>query len=370
MLKANGEVITGAKARCGQKWCPHCGRKYQQRIYACIEKRVGALPSDQPRMVTLTMRLPPGLYQGQLARNIQTVADVQRRTHQRLRDQEHACRMLDKYRQSGDVERARYWENARLERLPLPTNNGEYVYARTWQKGVGYCAPTMGRTTYIWAREITTGSTGERWHVHLHYLVPSRADAERLIAAWDAEAPQRDATQCMVSECVSAEYAKASPARYMTKYVTKSTLKLSQEGYREYMRATKGRRQYDAAGFWRPLGVGGRDRPEDQRVVAVWRVSVKVDHLTGEVTTEQNWHDAASFFAADHVWRQWAVLQKHIRRRRLGRLNQYGTMLREPEANGACSDVVGYEGSRADLDALELALLEAPWHYHDSQLAN
>jgi hypothetical protein len=163
----------------------------------------------------------------------------------------------------------------------------------------------------------------------------------------------------MISECISSEYAQASPARYMTKYVTSGDVeRLEPEHVSQYLRATKNRRQYDAAGEWRPLGVGGEPTPPEERVVAIERTTYTIDHETGEITAVRNWYEAAAFFAGDSAWLEWASGQKRVML-----LNQYRTMLSESKTIGDCSDA----SSHWARDSLELALLEAPWQCSGSQ---
>jgi hypothetical protein len=169
----------------------------------------------------------------------------------------------------------------------------------------------------------------------------------------------------MVSECISEEYARASPARYMTKYVTSGVdLEMPQRDVSTYMEATHGRRQYDAAGEWRPLGIGGDETPPEQKVVGVARRKWRFDEETGELWCETVWGDASGFFSRGAGWREWYAYGLEGKGPDVSRfLNQYGTMLREPEENGDCSDAA----SRWARDALELALLEAPWQCSGSQ---
>jgi len=290
MLRDDGTVIDGATYHCTDRYCQHCARKRSQRVYACIAAKLknaqgGIRPAELQGgfMVTLTQEKPPGLSGPDLrdAREIQQ--KIQQETHRRLRRHDYAIQRHAYHTVGGDLARASGWLEIARATLPLVELGPCYktnTAPTLTNPFSGYNPASGGRSTYIWAREITASRHGyDGWHVHAHYLVPTESDAHRLIAAHVAACktlhvkcemrPQR-ISKPEPASWASDESKIDSAARYITQYITKSGIeKMPDFAVDALIFGTHGLRQYDAGGRWRPLGIGKQRDPDAPRVVAV-----------------------------------------------------------------------------------------------------
>lgn len=283
MIRRSGEQLDSSpRYHCTSKYCGSCRLHYQQRVYACIDS---TLDGAKPYLTTLTLRLPSRLSAEQLRRNIDAVKEVQRETHDTLRKHDYAHTRLNHWRRRGNFKKVQRWRGECRARLPslaqIAQADGLDVRASTLEKfqtsfdedGLGWQSAEYGKTTYIWAVEITTGANDDRWHVHLHYMVPSRADAERLNAAWQMNRAQRPFAQTDISAPTGGYHSagarkapscEADAAAYLTAYVSKDALDdIPDNRLTAYYYGSKSLRRYDAAGRWRPIGVSRRTESED-----------------------------------------------------------------------------------------------------------
>lgn len=316
MVRDDGSVIDGATYRCGDRFCAYCARCRAQRVYACILRAVTPTLGGAARgvMVTLTHQKPPGLSAADLVAARELQATIQRTTH----------RILRRHRET------RY-------SLPIPDlssiNSGKYI--QITEPGGVFAIPAGGRDTYIWAREVTAGGDTryEGWHCHVHYLVPSKIDAERLIAAHMLACESLDVRATWQNQHVSeprrAEWRGGDTpdirdaAQYITHYVTKSELP-TEDVLEAYIVGMRGARQYDAGGAWRPIGVGKRRDPIAPRVVAV-RERVRCVTADGEIVERSLERDFADYMRQKTPWWQGLTLERT--------LNQYKTKFWEQNTN-------------------------------------
>lgn len=289
MVRSDGEVLKDAHFRCTSRWCSSCAKFYQQRVYACVssafcqcEKPPKECECPRPYLVTITLKLAPGMSKDQLESNYATISRIQGKVHQALRDHDYACERLEHWRRRGRTDKVLHWTDERRARLPHPadTVRGKVResslerFCRSWNDELGFPRPHFGKTTYIWAKEVTTGANNDRWHVHLHYLAPTRGDAERINAAWQLEREQARLARTDISGGPGARYQNAqgelgddssssNPAGYVTKYVSKGSLEgIPAEHRAAYTAGSKNVQRYNAAGQWRPLGISDKRDPD------------------------------------------------------------------------------------------------------------
>lgn len=334
LVRADGTRIENVRYRCTDRYCKSCARAKSQRAYACILSKLTSAEldtGDDARLVTLTIESRPGLTGQDLSEAIERLGRVQGEAHRRLRRHDYASTRIDHHRKQGKMRRVARWKRERerqlLKKLRAPLGSGEDLseYRDTEDR---YPNASGGKTTYIWAREITTGSKNRGWHVHAHYLVPTPGDASRLVAAWLAAAfacrIKADPRAQYISQPRRATYDGGedgehlrSAARYITQYITKSDVgEWSDEAIRALIYGTHGMRQYDAGGRWRPLGIGRRRNPEQSRVERV-AYPVFTLSVTGELRVEEK---AASFSdvmrgagPVVEAWRRGRVLSNQYR---------------------------------------------------------
>lgn len=316
------ERIEGATYRCADKYCEYCADKRSQRIYKCIESRLNELGEDMSKavMCTLTRELLPGKSIEDFNRNWNLFATTCRRAHDIDRSHTHACNRLDAYTKKQNITKIEHWRREKRIRLAPPHKESSRLeYASSYDNTEGYPPPSTGKTTYIWSREVTQGEDGDRWHVHAHYLLPTRADAERLCAAWQMACkqvhsgvfrPYDSPRQTDISEATKDDRRceKSAAARYITKYVTKSCAMAmkSAKAAKRYVLASVGVRQYDAAGVWRPLGVGKKLDPERDRVTLLEFEQWTLDAENNKIIYQKKREEFQSLMTGkSQVWNIW-----------------------------------------------------------------
>lgn len=327
MLRDDGSEITGARYRCGDRFCSHCASKREQRVFACVLRSVRenaaiGVPADVQSgfMVTLTHEKHPGLSGRSLreARDIQ--AEIQRECHRRLKRHDYAVQRHARHTAGGDLARADRWSRVAKRQLPYfnhtlcysdQTSPPYKPYRNAWS---GQNPASGGATTYIWAREITPGGKNARyagWHVHAHYLVPTESDAHRLISAHlgacRALGVRAATKQQKISKPARPEYETdyqelGDAARYITQYITKNGIDdLGADVLDAYVFGINGLRQYDAAGRWRPLGIGKTRDPDAPRVTHVREYTVAVT-TDGELIERAIKRDFGDFMCGRGHW--------------------------------------------------------------------
>lgn len=307
ILRDNGRVDTTA-FHCGGRFCTHCSRVYSSRVASAIRETLDGWRNEgdgerSPTMLTLTERIPqPSAEEAwfvggplpEAMRRRAMRANLER-AWQRIREhwaetRQTAARYISRRRSyrrhraeamCGDPL-ARYWRDemrrrldvAGLDQMPSP-------FDETWTEAgayPGYRLPSTDDLTYIWAREVTRGGDGDRWHVHIHCIVPDRQTAELLNSAWQRTRRQRDFCQTDISEPggVLEDAAADSIAEYVTQYVTGTRSCAFDDGWSEaerdvYRDFLCGRRLYGSAGAWRDLDVGRRnEEPEHEAIAVAW----------------------------------------------------------------------------------------------------
>jgi hypothetical protein len=177
---------------------------------------------------------------------------------------------------------SRHWRDEMRRRLDIESlDRMSSPFDETWsESGVypGYQLPSTDGLTYIWAREVTRGSEGDRWHVHIHCIVPDRQTAELLNAGWQQTRTQRDYCQTDISEPseILEDAAAENVAEYITQYVTGTRSNAFDSGWSDAEREVYrdflcGQRLYGSAGAWRDLDVGRRnEEPEHKAVAVAW----------------------------------------------------------------------------------------------------
>lgn len=320
MRRSDGSTIDGATFRCSDRFCAHCDRCRSQRVYACIMRATSGVLGG-PRvgvMVTLTHQKLPGLSKDDLVASRELQQEIQRECHRRLRRHDYAVRESARQSAAGASHKSSEWLAIARATLPRfdPTNcysaDARTLLTNRWS-GLNP-ASTNGTTTYIWAREVTPGG-GTRyagWHVHSHYLVPCESDAHRLIsahlAACRALGVRADVAQQRISRPSRASWRGDGDADmrdavgYITQYITKCDIP---DGDEELLRAfiygIRGMRQYDAAGAWRPIGVGKKRDEYAPRVVSVVE-RVRCVTLDGEIVERALTRDIGDFMAQKTPW--------------------------------------------------------------------
>lgn len=282
-------------------------------------------------MTTCTHRLPAGLHAHDLKRNHRTIARIRARAHRALGRWAYAWDRVDHW--TRELERAdgltrlsycraklKHWKAECKRRLPHPANTAPRAissdscrkYASTWDDETGFPRPSRGaRLTYIWAVETTTGAESDRWHVHLHVLLPTRGEAEAYSAAWQLAREQRGLCSTDISggpdRLIGSDGDdggdRRDVAQYLTKYVAESVCdELEPQHVRAYIMGSKNLRRYDAGGAWRPLGIGRRS--EEAADPLEW-----VHVGDGEL------EPIADFFSIGRTWHTWAARTREKRSR-------------------------------------------------------
>lgn len=334
MIRSDGTNIDGATFRCGDRFCAHCARLRAQRVYACILRAVsGTLAhagASRGVMVTLTHRKPSGLSESDLVFARQLQAKIQRETHARLRAHDAAWRRIARQTAECGKPTSRALIARANESIPVISKfytKGGTRTLETLRADIMPAASTGGRTTYIWAREVTAGggSTYDGWHCHVHYLVPNESDAVRLVSAHLAACRQLGVSARPDNQIISRPdratfrdggAGAADAANYITHYITKSGVDdMGDDVLSAYIRGMRGARQYDAAGDWRPIGIGRRLDDGRPRVTHV-REMVRCYTRDGEVVERELTREFRDFMAQKTpYWQQMSV----------GGLNQYTT---------------------------------------------
>lgn len=345
MIRDDGSRIDGAVYRCGDRFCGFCARCRSQRVYACVLRAIRdasffGVPEEARRgvMVTLTQQKPRGQSGRDLRRAREIQQKIQREAHRRLSRHDYAVQRLERHTARGAHHKLTEWENVARESLPRFNhaelkNNPPPPLINPW---CGYAHASGGKTTYIWAREITPGGENARyagWHVHSHYLVPTIDDAYRLISAHLA-ACRSMGIRADISEQVisypeapengreSGDDATADAARYITQYITKSGLDdVPGDLIEAYIYGIHGLRQYDAAGRWRPLGIGKRRDESKPKVTHVEEVRIAISD-DGELVERAMIKPFSDFMQQRSTW--WTAQQAIAAQRPL---DQYRTNL-------------------------------------------
>lgn len=272
---------------CGSSWCTWCADRRRKRARRIIERRCsgddGA--SEAFTMVTLTLPHQADLSAEYLREQIETVGTLWRDALSRVRWGVWRSRRGD----------PRAWEKAPPPGTPKP----HPVFASTWR---GRWDGTCDRG--IWVREITAGGFTKGWHVHIHAIVATRADAEMLNAAWQAACADAGAVKRWASTKYSAMTAEQA-ARYVAKYLTKEDLrKIPKSAHAAYIEGSKGMRRADAWGAWRPLGLSAKTEQIATHIAERrWSHAVELADYYGE-TALARWLRTGRPPQADDEWRE------------------------------------------------------------------
>lgn len=301
-VRASGQTHEGAYC-CGSQWCEYCGGVYRHRVAGCVTAAIDELRREEPHFVTLTLpRLPDELADelgGQLSEAAfrarwNAVRDCWSRATSRIR-------WMRSLEQRGELARA-------AESVPPPARPDPHpVYASTYDVKAGRWS-SAGSWGYVWAREVTTGASGDHWHVHVHVVVPSRGWAERLNAAWQASLAElgylragewahtdlrelpRDLADELADDVVSrvASYLAEGPRKItdtgraghvVARYASKSDVEaIGDDALAVYVAASSGVRKYDSGGRCRPLGIARE--PEETDDPVQWVVTPDSQSLT------------------------------------------------------------------------------------------
>jgi len=264
-----------AEWRCGSQWCEHCAEKRASKIYARIMtvlESSGLDSESELYMVTLTARTPPGLGALDLRWRLDRDQKQWRHVTSRLQWQHRYERLsAEGVEQRAELRRhgirpARWTDSTDEAAAPAES---EYLGDGQWRRAPG----RAGDRRYIWALEMTTGRRGDRWHLHRHVLTDDLALAQQIAGAWDSFDDSIQGNDPYVTSIhpLRARWA----AGYFAGYVTGrkpggwwDTLDgLTPAAQSVVVREMSGRRRYDAAGDWRPLGIGCA--PSDDPLVAV-----------------------------------------------------------------------------------------------------
>lgn len=359
MVRGDGSRIEGARYHCTDRFCDSCARKRAQRTYASILAKLQTnqiFPQDDSsfRLVTLTLQKRAGLSADQLWDARARLGAAQNRTHEILREHDY-CVSRWKYHAPQNPTRARRWKNRALQLVRSMADAPQ-------DASFGLYPASGGQTTYIWARELTLGRAPYGWHLHVHYLVPTAHDGERLVAAWaqacgelgeyiDLEAQKisepRESTWTR-DDTHGGDTSAAHAASYVTHYITKGVddEHWTPDTALAYISGIYGMRQYDAAGRWRPLGIGRRRPDADESpVVRVEWPLVLVD-TDGELSVRTQMEDVSLLMGGRA--RYWSEIR---------RSNQYRTNLRNQICSSSGSDsppkMLEIIARPAILDALE-----------------
>lgn len=324
LLRASGSVDL-TRYRCEHRFCDHCADRYAGRVATAIAETIeatdGADDDDGPYMLTLTHphHQPHSSERQRIACAWRRLRDHWRETvdlaKKYLRWRRH---LPDHRRRMRRGRRRAYWSwlvdetesklRARgLERYE--STDPDRTYSETWSEGgswSGYELPEGegDEISYLWAREITRGeapthSDHDRcWHAHQHVLLPDRATAEILNAAWQQTQPGR--TMCQTDIRSAAEACEEPDADlegagdYLAMYVSGSRegahmadpcgecsgceegrscdepIDWSTEVSRAYVEGLQGETLYGAAGEYRPIGVADRPDPDDPTIAVGW----------------------------------------------------------------------------------------------------
>lgn len=152
------------------------------------------------------------------------------------------------------------------------------AWSETWSAGNWLARTTSG----TWVREVTASRSG--WHVHLHIIVRTRAEAELLNAAWQRECEQLGVgwTKTDIRQITG-----VAGAAYVSNYLAKKDLaKIPARHHGEYVRGVRHMRRCDAWGDMRPLGI--------RRVPAGTVTHVRRDHWPHAVPI-------ATYYGATHI---------------------------------------------------------------------
>lgn len=322
MLRSDDSRIDGATFRCGDRFCEHCDRCRSQRVYACIMRATSGVLGG-PRvgvMVTLTHQKLPGLTSDALVASRELQARIQAEAHRRLRRHDYAIRQSARQSAARAHHKSEEW--LAIARATLPRFDPATCYESdptpllTNRYSGLNPASTDGATTYIWAREVTPGGNARYagWHVHAHYLVPDESDAHRLIAAHLAACRalgvRADVAQQRISRPSRASWRGDGDADardavgYITQYITKCEIPDGEEELlRAFIYGIRGMRQYDAAGAWRPIGVGKKRDESAPKVVSVVE-RVRCVTLDGEIVERALTRAIGDFMAQKTPWWQ------------------------------------------------------------------
>ena len=344
MVRDDGSRIDGAVYRCGDRFCGFCARCRSQRVYACILRAISDGATIAPAeaktgvMVTLTHQKPTG-HTGKDLRQARVIQQkIQGEAHKRLKRHDYAVQRIARHTARGSWQKVSEWTDVAKGALPLFQHSdlkGELTPPIN-NPLCGYAHASGGQTTYIWAREITPGGSGARyagWHVHSHYLVPTIDDAYRLIAAHLAACKGLGIKALAREQVISfpepperegggEDGSVGDAARYITQYITKSGLDGVDEGLIEaYIYGIHGLRQYDAAGRWRPLGIGKRRDESKPKVTHVEDIKIAIS-ADGELVEKAMLKPFADFMKQRTPW--WTAKQAIAAKRPL---DQYRTNL-------------------------------------------
>lgn len=336
MLRDDATVIDGAVFRCGDRFCAYCADKKAQRVFACILRAVsGTLQAGSVSsgvMVTLTHQKPEGLSKGDLILARELQSKIQRECHRRLRRHDYAVQRSVAQSARGAYHKSDEWLSVARSILPRfdPStcykSNPTPLLDNTFS---GLNPASGGMTTYIWSREVTSGGDTRYpgWHAHSHYLVPTESDAHRLISAHIA-ACKTLGVACNISNQKISFPKRASwrddstrpeiadAVNYISHYITKNELPDGNPDIIEaYVHGMLGARVYDAAGAWRPIGIGKKRDENAPKVVSVREIVVCVTS-DGEVVDRAMVRGFDDFIAQRTPW--WASNSG-------GPLNEYRT---------------------------------------------
>lgn len=212
--------------RCGNSWCSHCADRRRVHVFHCVRRK---LDVGHYQLVTLTVpKRSSTLDAESLRAQSQLVSAMWRGTQTRLRW----------YARTGSPEYV----------MP-PSRRGKrnVAWSETWKRGNWLARATSG----TWVREVTASRSG--WHVHLHVIVRTRAEAELLNAAWQRETATLG---CGWTKTDIRAITGVGGAAYVSNYLAKKDLeKIHPRHHGEYVRGVRHMRRCDAWGTMRPLGI-------------------------------------------------------------------------------------------------------------------
>lgn len=278
-------------ARCSDLYCSTCGPMRARKAFACIMAALEGGESEAVYMVTLTRR---AIRQQKATKNAyieQIKADIdadieQRKDLQRQIERDRAqwtattarLRKADYlWRRYAETGERRYLRESMRTVRPVEVQAGSTDGACStdsqWSTTRGWRGEA-GVTSYIWAREITRGASGQIWHVHRHVICPDLTTAQRVLAAY---AMYKDEIQGDTPYVASIQrWTVEQAGGYLAGYISgtrqkdggwhsvASRLSVSEQAL--WVEATKGMRRHDAAGKYRPLGIGYRPEVADTLV--------------------------------------------------------------------------------------------------------
>lgn len=245
--------------RCGDRYCPDCADDYGRRIFACILRALRSVEVDEVYEVTLTARSYPGHSHWGLEAALSRDRDQWAHTAAR-------CRLQSARHRRGQIG-AMVRRGIRPARMAGSEVEGSLLLDDEGRRG-GLWPGQASTVDYIWTLEITKGDVG--WHVHRHVICADLTTARQIAGAWDSyrsaiqgDTPHRVAIHRR-DALDAADYAAGHVGGRKPGGWHGVSQSLSYAESMAWLRSTKGRRRYDAAGAFRPLGVSRRCQADDE----------------------------------------------------------------------------------------------------------